>query len=254
MFKKVLVAAPTASAKHYCFEKWIDNVMNFNYPNFEVRLFDNTLDNGESVNFQNELFKRKYGQNNDKFLAIHSDTANSKGLIDRMAISHNDCRLYAIENNFDYMLHLESDVLPPANIIEDLLFHKKDVCGAVYYRDEGISRRMMVQQRIFRGVNNICTDNATTRYDVDFCDGSLQTAAHIGLGCILISKKVLQNIPFRFVHHSETHGIAMHPDVYFGEDCYRKNIKIYCDTSIICSHDNRNWNLDVYMEGEGGKV
>ena len=254
MLKKILVSAPTASAKHYCFEKWIDNVMKFTYPNFQVRLFDNTLDNGESVNFQNELFKKKYGENNDDFLAIHSDSTNSKGLIDRMAKSHNDCRLYAINNDFDYILHLESDVLPPSNVIEQLLSHNKDVCGAVYYRDEGVSRRLMVQQRIYRSAQNIATENATTRYDVNFCDGSLQIAAHIGLGCVLISKKILQTIPFRFVHWSESHGIAMHPDVYFGEDCFTNKIKIYCDTSLICSHDNKNWNLDVYMEGEGGKV
>ena len=35
-FEKVLICAPTASAKNYCFDKWITNVMDFTYPNFEI--------------------------------------------------------------------------------------------------------------------------------------------------------------------------------------------------------------------------
>ena len=32
-----------------------------------------------------------------------------------------------LENEFEYMLHLESDVFPEPDIIESLLFHKKKI-------------------------------------------------------------------------------------------------------------------------------
>ena len=36
MLPKILIAAPTAKAKDYCFEEWLDHVMGFTYPLFDV--------------------------------------------------------------------------------------------------------------------------------------------------------------------------------------------------------------------------
>ena len=53
-FPKVLVAAPQAAAKKYAFERFIDNVMQFTYPNFEIKLFDNTDDQGAFTGYMND--------------------------------------------------------------------------------------------------------------------------------------------------------------------------------------------------------
>jgi hypothetical protein len=53
-------------------------------------------------------------------------------------------------------LHLESDVIPPPDVIENLLFHKKEVISALYYSDEGIYRRPMIQMKL-KVTENYCS-------------------------------------------------------------------------------------------------
>ena len=46
-----------------------------------------------------------------------------------MAKSHETIRQKALKGNYDYLLHLESDVFPPIDIIERLLEKKKKIIG-----------------------------------------------------------------------------------------------------------------------------
>lgn len=238
MFPKVLISSPTASAKNYCFDKFILNISKFTYPNFKVVLFDNTLDKGENVKYLNNRFYELFGHNN-WFQAIKTN-CDSSSVIERMSNSHNDLVDYAKENNYPLILHLETDVMPPYDVIERLFVQRKQVIGSVYYRDEGLWRKPMIQQRLEIAPRNIKTYNLEPNEDATFLDGTTKLVAHVGLGCVLMQTRIFINLKFRFIEN-----IDMHPDSYFAEDCFRNNIPIYCDTSIICEHDNKNW-LDVY--------
>jgi hypothetical protein len=244
-FPKVLICAPTASAKNYCFEQWLDNVMNFNYPNYEIRLFDNTYkDGGEFTNKMNSIFETKYGKGNNKFYAFNSAKINNiksdavGSVISRMTMSHNDCREYAIKYGYQFMFHLETDVFPPANVIEELMSKNKQVIGGLYDIDEGKWRRLMVQKHIWSAPQVVDSVNVKAGYDAYFVDGNVKEVSSVGLGCVLIHSTVFKKIPFRFVE-----GEQNHPDSFFSEDCFRKGIKIYADTSIYCRHDNRAWGI-----------
>ena len=101
-FPRVLISAPTALAKKYCFEEWLDNVMQLSYPNFNVVLFDNTNDGGKFTEYMNEYHKNNY--NSEKFYAVNSLKINnffSSSIIEKMCLSHNDCRKYMLHNNYD---------------------------------------------------------------------------------------------------------------------------------------------------------
>lgn len=239
-FPRVLVAAPTASAKKYCFEEWLDNVLEFTYPNFNVLLFDNTNDSGEFANYMNDLYKNRYGYS-EKFLATNSlliNNSSATNVIEKMALSHNDCRNYALFHNYDYLLHLESDVFPEKDVIQTLMLHQKPVIGGIYYRDEGMYRKPMLQMSIEPIEKHIKTLNFERNEDICFIDGTIKKAPHVGLGCVLIKRSVLKKIPFRFES-----GVQMHPDSYFAEDCFRNKISIYADTSVICRHENQAWGI-----------
>jgi hypothetical protein len=236
-FPRVLVASPTASAKKYCFQEWLDNVMAFDYPNFNVVLFDNTNDDGVFTQYMNEAHKEMY--NSGKFIAVNSLKLNNSpavNVIEKMCVSHNDCRKYALFHNYDYLLHLESDVFPDKDVIQRLIFNKKNVVGGVYYRDEGLYRKPMLQRFLEPMPKHIQSVNFDRKEDFCFLDGKLKQVSHVGLGCVLIENKVLKKIPFRFEK-----GVEMHPDTFFAEDCLRNGIAIYADTSIICRHDNQEW-------------
>jgi len=237
-FPRVLIGSPTAKNKSYCDFEWIDNTLKTNYPNFKVVLFDNSDDNGEYCARLNDYYKQKY--NGNQFEAIKSDTSFCSGLIAKVCQGHNDIRRYALDNGFDYLYHLESDVMTQPHTLQELLLHNKQIAGALYYRDLGRFRKLMLQTRVYRSPHSVFHYNADQTDDAWFIDGILKEASHIGLGAILIRRDVLEKIPFRYVE-----GVHVYPDSYFQEDCFRAKIKIFADTLLICSHKNQDWN-DVY--------
>jgi hypothetical protein len=240
-FPKILICAPTASAKNYCFEEWIENVMNFTYPNFDIRLYDNTQDGGANAEYLNNYVAQKYGSYKNFFAenSLLKNVINDKdSVIERMAASHNDCRNEAITKGYQFILHLETDVFPQHDIIEQLLFSRKSVVGALYCRDEGIYRILMIQSRVYRGFNSFTSINLSTNDEINFCAEKLREVASVGLGCVLIEINVLKKIKFRFEK-----GVNNHPDTYFSQDCFRNGIKIFANTSLIARHDNKAWGV-----------
>lgn len=242
-FAKVLISCPTAKVKNYCFEEWLENVWSFTYPNYDVVMFDNTPDNGENAKHLNRIFKNKYGFNKDKkFRVINSLITHKKKpnlqIIERMALSHNDCRLETLVGDYDYLLHLESDVFPPKDVIEKLMFHKKKFISAMYYTDEGIYRRPMIQVHLELAPEYGSSYWITRKDEIKYVNGETYQIALAGLGCSLIHYSLLKKIEFRFEK-----GIDKHPDTFFAEDCEKLNVPIFIDTSIICEHKNKSWGV-----------
>lgn len=240
MFKKILVCGPTANVKNYCFNDWIDNVLNFTYPNYDVRLFDNTNDKGENTKKLNKYVEDNYSDVgiNKKFFCQNSLIINNSketDVISKMAISHNDCRNYLLRNDYEFMLHLETDVFPEKNIIEKLMFNLKPIVGGLYYIDEGKYRSLMAQRVIEIGYKRGISVNFKSDEEINFIDGNLKQVSHIGLGCVLIHRDYLKKIKFRFA------GKGMHPDTFFAEDCQSLGYKIFADTSCIAEHRNKTW-------------
>ena len=136
------------------------------------------------------------------------------------------------------MLHLETDLFPQTDIIEQLLFNSKPIVSALYYVDNGIYRKPMIQRQIKLAPRQITSKNFMANEDLCFCDGSIKKVAHAGLGCILIHKTVLQKVKFRHIA-----GLNNHPDTYFAEDCAQNKIDIYLDTSLVVEHENSPWGV-----------
>lgn len=247
--KKILVAAPTARAKNYCFKAWIENVLQFTYPNYDVFLSDNTDDKGANVIWLEQRFLNSYDPvhrslGDVNFNVVDTIALNKLpkglGVIKKMTFGHNDCRQYALDNNYDYLLHLETDVFPPKDVIEKLIAHNMPVVGGLYYRDEGFYRKPMLQRNVRLAPNRVGSINFSHDEDILLQNGPAKYAA-VGLGCVLISRDTLEKIKFRCLDVD-----SFHPDSYFSEDCFKYNIPIYLDPDVVCRHDNRPW-------GEYGK-
>lgn len=226
VFPKVLIVAPQHDSKKYCWNEWKDRVNNLTYSNYDVFLADNS----EGFEFYNQMrvdgFKvKRVGQ-------------EKKNVLERTAKAHEACRLYAIKKNYDYILHLETDVIPPYDIIERLLTNRKKVVSGVYDIFHGKERKAMIQVsepldrtiRAFRSVPFIEHEEPL------FFDGTTKQVYHAGLGCILIHKYVFEKIKFRHVKNSINHA-----DTWFANDCFQKDIAIFVDTSIHCKHLNGTW-------------
>ena len=226
---RVLVCGPQADVKKYCFDEWAENVNNFTYPNYDVFLADNSLTKDFSEYIKTKGFK-----------CINITTEDNKdSVLKRVATSHELCRQYALRNNYNYILHLETDVFPPIDIIERLLFEGKGIIAGVYQLSDDDARVPMLNRisshsdeyrvAIYGGYNNF------------MFDGKINKTLSAGLGCVLIKRKIFERFEFRHIE-----GASWFPDVVWINDLYRAGIPYYAHTGIICRHKNSFW-------GEFGK-
>jgi GT2 family glycosyltransferase len=228
--KKILIASPTADLKDYCFDKWMENVSKFTYPNYKVLLCDNSTTRDYYIEI-----KKRYEHLGDLFnvARITPSQYNNNSYKHILAKSHDKCRLYAIENDFDYLLHLETDIFPPINVIERLLDANKKVVGAMYHIELGERSKLMIQQMENFGDELRETYNLDET-DIEFVDGDVKKVFSCGLGCVLIHKSVLSEVGFRYEE-----GSPVHPDSFYFADLDAKRIPVYVDTSIYCEHENQ---------------
>lgn len=227
---KVLVACPQSDVKLYCWDQWVDNVQQFTYPAFAVFLADNSLTN----NFSRKI--RQAGMDCQWIKPF------GKSLMQRIAESHEACRQTAIRGDFDYMLHLESDVLPPHDIIEALLSRRKSVVGAVYHIGIGKSRELMLQVVEETDDEHFVVTRPAGADAIHLMNLGVNKVFSVGLGCVLIHKSVFPHFRFRYEK-----GINQHPDSFFANDLYRKGIDIYADTSIVCEHLNQPHSIQEFL-------
>lgn len=222
---KVLVACPTADVKEYCFPEWLATILNLTYSEYDIYICDNS-ENRDFYQKYKHLFK-------GKVIFERVTPSHFKSFRHALAKSHNKCREYAIDNGYDYLLHLESDVFPPLDVIERLLDHNKRLVGGLYHIDLGEQSKLMVQQLEDSGFAHRETYNLDEA-DISFVDGTVKRVFSCGLGCVLIHRKILEKVPFRYVD-----GAAVHPDSFFYGDLDQAKIKVFVDTSVYCRHENK---------------
>lgn len=221
--KRVLVGTPHSDVKNYCINDYIERVKTLTYKNYDVLVVDN------SEGRKNYKLLTKEG-----FHVSHVKPKNHS-VQKFMADSHEEIRQFAVRNNYDYLLHLESDILPPADVIERLMIHDLPIVSAMYMINFGKDSHLMAQEiETFGEVRD--TTNYKDGSDLILADGSLKKVFHCGLGCVLIHKNALNQFEFR--HEKE---MGLHPDGFFAFDTDALGIQKYIDTSVLCEHNNSIW-------------
>lgn len=230
---RILIAAPQHDSKRYCFEEWYMAVKSIIYDKAKVDVL--LVDNSSNDTFS------KYMQAYD--INIGRINVKGKNVMQRMAESHEMCRVIALEEGYDFLLHIETDVIPPPDIIHKLLLARKKVVSALYAINNGAQRELCVRFKdycepldaVFIYGNN---------YNSTIAGKGLTKVFNAGLGCTLIHRSVLSQFKFRVA--SEDRFSDSHPDTWFAYDLMSKNIPIYCDTNTICRHLNAsNWHSKI---------
>jgi hypothetical protein len=231
-YPKVLVATPTFEGKNYCLPAFIDNVANFTYPKnkMDFMIFDNspTPDNAKMIN-------SIYG------VKVNWKDTSDMSVLERLAVTHEAIRVFAMNNHYDYILHLESDVFPDSDVIEKLIWQRKGIIGVPYMLFNGGQRRVVTQ-----GFNHceVKSDMFVTSENLSFnhhyfFDGTVKRCSTNGLGCTLIRTKIIADIPFRFVE-----GNDAAPDTWFSRDLLQRNIPYWVHTGMLAFH----WNTEDWGE------
>jgi GT2 family glycosyltransferase len=218
MEPKILVGCPTSDHKAYCLKEYAEGLKRLTYKSHDVLIVDNSKSNAYSKKIRSlglNVIKDKYAEN----------------ARDRIISSRNIIREEAIKK-YDYLLSLEQDVIPPPDIIERLLKHKKEIITGVYftYKIENGEKTITPLLWTSEGgeLRNLTEDEAM--------EGKVKDVEAAGLGCILISKEALKKIKFRYDKRS-----ASFDDMWFSKDAKDMGHKIFADTGIICKHLIERW-------------
>lgn len=152
--------------------------------------------------------------------------------------SRNILSLTAIEQDFDNVLWLDSDILAPPDTLtrmQDYFRNGYDMISGLYFK-----RFMPTSPVIYSNVapprkdENERLTKQITDY-LDYPENSFFPIAGCGFGCVLTSTRLLKSLWDQF-------GPPFHPFTWASEDisfCYRVNqsgAQIYADSSILCGH------------------
>jgi len=220
---RVLIGTPHSDIKNYCIEDYIARVKALTYPYYDVLIVDNSESRKNYKRFLKEGLKAIYIK------------PKKKSINNILAESHEAIRQYALLNKYDYLLHLESDLIPPPDVIERLMIHNLPIVSAMYMINFGTDSHLMSQK--IEGFGELReTINVKDGSDLLMVDGTLKKSFACGLGCILIHKNILNKFEFRYEK-----GINLAPDSLFSLDTDGMGIPKFIDTSILCIHNNSEW-------------
>lgn len=142
--------------------------------------------------------------------------------------SRNLIAQHAIENNYDYILWVDSDMIIPPDTLVKFLEHKKDIVSGVY------------AYKILGGENAVAKRFIPTEDDT-YEDIPLKEIREsdrlmeldgIGFGCVLTKTKIFKKIPYPYFVYTPEMG----EDIYFCRKAQEQGYKIYMDTSIKAGH------------------
>jgi hypothetical protein len=239
MKPKILVSMPTADSKDYCVDDFIKQIKTLTYSNYDIMV----LDNSEDPNHVKKFWDSGIVARHEPFRA---DFRSAQGR-EELARHQNIIRDYAIGNNYDYLFMLESDVFCGESIIEQLLIHAEEegagIVTATYeiMKEEGPTLCLTATSDL----NGVRTELILPRaqgYSImgqgckPFSDIIKESGLRLtatGIGCTLIHKEVLKEVPFRVnTNLSKT----AYSDTYYFTDAAKKGFEIMLHSDIVCEH------------------
>lgn len=233
---RVLVGVVTYEGKDYIFPKCYEAIRNFDYPSdrYDTLIVDNTEGHG----YANQMKRRGYRKVEHVKRGKNSRIALAK--------SQNLIRKYALENDYDYVLFIESDLVPQPNTINRLLAHRKRVVGSWYLLGHDYKFPCIflnAKKGSFTGTRPVGVveedgeRKAHPQEIREWWQSGLRECEGCGLGCTLVRTSLLEDYPFFNDHRFDTH----HSDVWWYMSLRRDNIPVFVDTDVNVPHYPSDW-------------
>ena len=139
-----------------------------------------------------------------------------------------------LKSGFDYMLMIDDDIIPPADIL-DMAKHEKDITAGMCYIWYG--KRRGINGNLFRldSTNPVSYKLIDTGKAVE--KRGLVEVDATGTGCMMIHRKVFDMIEkpyFKTDMDESLSKIKLSNDLYFCHKAKQKNIRVYVDTDKVC--------------------
>jgi GT2 family glycosyltransferase len=241
--KKILVASPTYEGMKYCEKEFAGSMAHLEYSNYDALI----VDNSENDNYFDHL-KETYPN-----LSIIRDKSNEKDKMLRLVHSRNIILDYAIKNNYDYVLMIDSDVIPPKNIIQELLLCDKDIVSGLYYNYFIVDGKTEYMPVAWTALTEKEFEEVKQKIQLpDFIKSSEDLRAHLteeeansnqlieviipSAGCMLINRRVFTKIRYGLLDTTKQGGVKTTDDIYFDLEARKHGFKAYCNTKVKCEH------------------
>lgn len=143
-------------------------------------------------------------------------------------VGRNIIAKYAQENEFDYIMWVDSDMILPKNTLVRLLSHDKDIVAGVYsYKVLG--NKEIVAKR-FQDETREEYDNLTIK-EIKESSGLIEVDG-FGFGCVLTKVSVFNEIPYPWFIYTQEMG----EDIFFCRKAQNEEYKLWLDSDVICGH------------------
>lgn len=245
---KILVGTLFSDVKDYAIRDWYKNVCKFSYSNFDVCAVDNSKDKKYHKKIFKYFSEHKIKSNIGKLTVLHTPRVHKEAEV-FMAFSANELRKHFLKNDYDYLLYLECDIFPPTDILERLLSYNKQIISAIYFiGDKNASYPMCSDINFYFNENPVIINK-------NYIQGFYGIGAYShpksltngGLGCLLIYKDIIKEVPFRYdTELSYDNKFLHYHDVMFAKDLVKKGIQ-NSYAPIICRHENVSWDIQKRM-------
>jgi hypothetical protein len=239
---KVLIGIPTYEGHAFCRDDFIKNTIALAGSDHDVLVIWNGEGDPSKI-FPSNWKTQKIAQ-----------SAKERG-VDVLVRKHNLMSKRMISGGYSHLFLLESDVFPPANTIERLLAHDKDMVTAVYLlRGEAVTVLDLPDTEVNRARYNgslaqkalMCVRDETApavwgiednkvrfwRLEDMMKQRGLVEVAAAGVGAVLIRKAVLKAVPFA----PESTGKHADDFPFYHKARWEHNFILYVDTDILCQH------------------
>lgn len=148
------------------------------------------------------------------------------------AKARNEIATYTINNKYDYVLMVDSDIILPQNTLTCLLEDSPSICLGVYPR-----KNTKIQETELFKIGSSDFKNRYTYDEISDFDNYRLNIKGGGLGCCLIQADIFKKMPypwFKFVVYNN--GSVLSEDLYFCNEAKKVGISIYADLRIQCGH------------------
>ena len=139
---------------------------------------------------------------------------------------------------YDYLLMLDGDIIPPLNVL-DLALYDKDIAGGLCF---GFLPGSLL-------VPFIMKENENGRYNVMELEGTegMVKCDAIGSGCMMIKREVLEKVKYPFRNEYDEDGIKTKGlDFNFCTRAKEKGFETWCNVNMPCSHWTEMDLKDIY--------
>jgi hypothetical protein len=224
---KVLIFTPTYEGKDYCLPEFIEQSkrLKIEYPNSRHIFIDNSV--------TPEYYHKLLGLGLDAHRVSRGNNSRES-----LARAQNYARKIALDEDYDYLFSLESDIFLPENGLKTLLMTGQDIVTGLYYIGDKDKIRVpcVTLPKFNEHINAWGSRLLTIDEWPKFINSGLREVQAGGMGCCLMHQRVLKKITFTYDPR-----FSGHSDIYFFNTANSLMFQVYVHTDVICEHQNSSW-------------